>query len=42
MTRYMDVVEMKVDDGMKWIKEREKEIIYIRHDSIACACLCFV
>jgi len=31
------VVEMKVDDGTKWIKEREKEIIYMPHDSIVCA-----
>jgi hypothetical protein len=33
----MDVVEMKVGDGTKWIKEREKEIIYMPHDSIVCA-----
>jgi hypothetical protein len=38
----MDVVEMKVDDSTKWIKEREKELNYISHDSIVCACLCFV
>ena len=38
----MDVVEMKLDDGMKWTKEREKEINYIPHDSIVCACLRFV
>jgi len=33
----MDVVEKKVDDGTKCIKEREKEIIYMPHDSIVCA-----
>jgi hypothetical protein len=38
----MDVVEMNVDDGTKWIKEREKELNYISRDSIVCACLCFV
>jgi len=38
----MDVVEMKVDDGTKWIKEREKEINYITRDSIVRAFLCFV
>ena len=33
----MDVVEMKVEDGTKWIKEKEKEIIYMPHGSIVCA-----
>jgi hypothetical protein len=37
----MNVVEMKVDDDTKWIKEREEEIIYMPHDSVVCACFCF-
>jgi hypothetical protein len=38
----MDAVEMEKDDGIQWVKERKKEIMYMPYDTVVCVCLCFV